>query len=345
VSATVAAAAKPAKAENDYRDLKARVAAAGLLERQPVYYAAKFVVTLALYAGGVVAVLAAGTLWLQLAAAVFMAFVFGQVGLLMHDSAHRQTNGTGRLNDVLCLLTGPVLLGVSTSWWADKHNRHHSFPNHLEKDPDVNIAGISFTQDQARTKRGLVRALNAYQAWIFFPVLLLEGFHLRFESIRYLLFHRPRLRVQEGALIAVHMAGYGLVVSTLGLWPAIAVTLVHHGLTGLYVGSIFAPNHKGMAMVDDEDDLDFVRRQVLTARNVKASPLTDFWYGGLNYQIEHHLFPNLPRNKLRHAQAIVREFCAERGISYYETGMFRSYREVLAYLHTASEPLRDIFEY
>ncbi|MDP8950858.1 MAG: fatty acid desaturase, partial [Actinomycetota bacterium] len=86
---------------------------------------------------------------------------------------------------------------------------------------------------------------------------------------------------------------------------------------------------------------DFLRRQVLTSRNVTAHPLTDFWYGGLNYQIEHHLFPSMPRNKLREAQSIVKAFCREHAIAYHETSVLRSYREILQHLHEVGAPLRE----
>jgi fatty acid desaturase len=72
--------------------------------------------------------------------------------------------------------------------------------------------------------------------------------------------------------------------------------------------------------------VNFLQRQVLTARNVRAHPLTDFWYGGFNYQIEHHLFPALPRNQLGAAQTIVRAFCAAHHIAYHEIGMIASYK-------------------
>jgi fatty acid desaturase len=81
-------------------------------------------------------------------------------------------------------------------------------------------------------------------------------------------------------------------------------------------------------------------QQILTARNVKAHPVVDFWYGGLNYQIEHHLFPTMAENKLREAQKIVRAFCEEHHILYHETSVVRSYAEILQYLHLISAPLR-----
>jgi len=107
------------------------------------------------------------------------------------------------------------------------------------------------------------------------------------------------------------------------------------------MGSVFAPNHKGMPLLDAGSQLDFVRRQVLTSRDVKGHPLTDFWYGGLNYQIEHHLFPSMARNKLKEAQVIVRAFCEERSIPYRESGALESHKEILQYLHEVSAPLRE----
>jgi fatty acid desaturase len=79
---------------------------------------------------------------------------------------------------------------------------------------------------------------------------------------------------------------------------------------------------------------------VLTARNIRHNPVIDFMYGGLNYQIEHHLFSNMPRNKLRQAQEVIRTFCSAREIPYHETGIWRSQREILGYLHRVSQPLR-----
>jgi fatty acid desaturase len=76
---------------------------------------------------------------------------------------------------------------------------------------------------------------------------------------------------------------------------------------------------------------DFLRKQVLTSRNVRGGRIVDVALGGLNHQIEHHLFPAMPRANLRRAQPIVRQYCAEHGVPYHETGFFESYREVARY--------------
>ncbi len=112
-------------------------------------------------------------------------------------------------------------------------------------------------------------------------------------------------------------------------------------LFGLYLGSTFAPNHKGMPILEKGSQLDFLRRQVLTARNVTSNPFNDYMYGGLNYQIEHHLFPNMPRNNLKQAQQIIRAYCTSHSISYYETTSVQSLKEILSYLHEVGAPLRD----
>jgi fatty acid desaturase len=95
-----------------------------------------------------------------------------------------------------------------------------------------------------------------------------------------------------------------------------------------------------MPILAADDQTDFLRRQVLTSRNVRGSRLIDFALGGLNYQIEHHLFPSMPRPNLRHSQAIVREFCHQHGIAYCQTTLLRSYAQTLQHLHQVGGPLR-----
>jgi fatty acid desaturase len=123
-------------------------------------------------------------------------------------------------------------------------------------------------------------------------------------------------------------------------WQAVVFMLIHQTLFGVFLGSAFAPNHKGMPILEKGSRIDFLRRQVLTSRNVYSGLVNDFWYGGLNYQVEHHLFPSMPRNNLKKAQKIVRAYCQEHDIAYYETSVIQSFREILLFLHQVSAPLR-----
>jgi len=312
----------------------------GLLEKQPLYYLFNILIRLSLLAASLAVLLFVGNIWLQLLNAAFLAFAFTQIGFLGHDAGHRQIFNGARRNDLFGLMPN-LLLGLSRSWWIDTHNLHHTNPNDLELDPHTALPIFAFSEEQTRSKQGLLRFLIQYQSFYFFPVLLLEGIGLRTASAQYLARAEARHRAVEASLMALHFALYlGLVFYALSLGQALLFIVVHQALFGLYTGSVFAPNHKGMPTLDSASQLDFVRRQVLTSRDVKAHPLTDFWYGGLNYQIEHHLFPSMPRNKLKKAQTIVRAFCEERDIPYRETAALQSNREILEYLHQVGAPLR-----
>ena len=117
-------------------------------------------------------------------------------------------------------------------------------------------------------------------------------------------------------------------------WQALVFVVVHQGLFGVYLGCSFAPNHKGMRIMDGDTEPDFLRRQVLTARNIRGGRVMSALFGGLNYQIEHHLFPSMPTRNLRKVQPLVKRFCAAHGVSYCETSLGGSYARVLRYLHS-----------
>lgn len=326
----------------DYRELKRLVGQAGLLERQSLYYALKIPATLAVLAVSVLTLAFVDIAGLQLVNAVFLAFAFTQIGFIGHDAGHHQIFRSAENNNRLGFICGNLLLGLSHSWWVDKHNRHHSHPNDPELDPDVEVPVLAFSEQQARSKRGLSRHVVKYQAYLFFPLLMLEAISLRVDSIRYLMEKRPGRGLMEFVLVIGHLVWYfGLVFYFLPIGLAVLFVIVHQAAFGLYLGSVFAPNHKGMPMTGAEAGLDFLHEQALTARNVRSHALTDFFYGGLNYQIEHHLFPRLPRNKLKRAQAIVRPFCDAHSIPYHETGWLQSYREILQHFHQVSAVWRE----
>src|SRR5205823_9980811 len=143
----------------------------------------------------------------------------------------------------------------------------------------------------------------------FFPMLLLQGFGIRLASVLTLVSGRARYPAMEAIGMSVHFVLYaGLLFTVLAPLQALAFILIHQGVMGFYMGSVFAPNHKGMALIDKDEPIDFFHRQVLTTRNVKPNFLIDYLLGGLNYQIEHHLFPGIPRNKLSEARGIIKAF-------------------------------------
>ena len=332
---------------SDYAQLLRIVRTAGLLRRRPVYYSLKIGLNLLLLAAGWAAFAMLGRSWWQMLVAVFLAVMFTQTGFIGHDAGHRQITGSRRADGLIGRIHGNLLIGLSYGWWVSKHNRHHAHPNQIGRDPDIGGRAIAFAPGQIQARHRFGAWLGRYQAWLFFPMLLLEALHLHVASLRALVGHSGKAKWAEAGLLAVHLGGYLTAVFVV-LSPVQAVTflVVQQGLFGVYLGSSFAPNHKGMPVMGEDEKVDFLRRQVLTSRNVRGGLLTDFALGGLNYQVEHHLFPSMPRPSLRHAQAPVRAFCARRGIPYSETGLLASYAQVLRHLHTTGrragpEPATD----
>lgn len=325
----------PGRRGSDYGRLLGLVRYAGLLEHRPLYYTVKMAANaLSLVAGWAVFVLL-GDSWWQLAVAGYLAVVFTQTGFLGHDAGHRQIFRSRRGNQIVGLIHGNLAIGLAFGWWVDKHHRHHAHPNQEGHDPDIGGGSIVFTQAQGRDRRGIGRLVARHQGFLFFPLLLLEAAALHVASVRSLLRTGIDNRGREALLLGLHTVGYLTVVAwVLSPVRAIVFVVVQQGMFGLYLGSAFAPNHKGMPILSRQDTTDFLRRQVLTSRNVRGNWLVDFMLGGLNYQIEHHLFPSMPRPCLKQAQPLVRAYCRQHELPYTETGLLDSYRQALSHLHT-----------
>ena len=324
-----------------FRELRRRIRSEGLLEKQTGYYGFKVVSALVLLGISLTVLATVDHLGIQLLNAVFLGFVFSQIAFLGHDAGHYQIARSARNNELVGLLVS-FLVAMDLSWWVDKHNRHHANPNQMEMDSDIEVSVLAFTEEQALNKPRLLWPIIRYQALLFYPILLLSSVSLRFGGVSYLIRGRDaKYPVIEPLLLFSHgvmyLAGLYLV---LGLWQGALFLLIHQAVAGLFMGATFAPNHKGMPVLTKDSDLDFLRRQITTSRNVRPHPLTDLLYGGLNYQIEHHLFPSMPRNNLRKARKLVKEFCDQRSISYHETSVAGSNWEMLTYLHRVSRPLR-----
>jgi fatty acid desaturase len=329
---------------SDYAELSSQIRSAGLLERRTSYYIAKFTLTWASFGAAWAAFVLIGATWWQLVTAVVLGVLSTQIAFLGHDLGHKQVVRTRRVSYLLGLVHGNLAVGLSIGWWLDKHNRHHAHPNHAELDPDVAPAGpLIFFPEQGAGRRGLAGWVTRHQAVLFFPITLLEGLNLHVGSIQALRTGTIRARRLESALLAVHLAAFvAAPFLVLYPWQALAFIGLHQAVFGFYMGCSFAPNHKGMPPLTPAEERDYLRRQVLTSRNVRGGRFVDLLLGGLNYQIEHHLFPSMPRPNLRRARPLIAEFCADRGIRYTETGLLTSYRLVLGHLSKVAAGQRAV---
>lgn len=318
----------------------------GLLRRRVGFYYAVFA-GLAVALGGVITgMVLLGDSWFQLLMAGALGIVLTQIAFVTHEASHRQIFASGKVNDWVGRILATAVVGISYHWWMHKHSRHHSKPNQLGADPDIEADTIVFTEADAAKSTGFLALITRRQGYLFFPLLTLEGINLHFRSILSL-FDKGRVehRYLELGLITLRLSAYVAVIFLLlPLGMAFAFLGVQLAVFGVYMGASFAPNHKGMPILENDTSLDFLHRQILTSRNLKGGWWATVMFGGLNHQVEHHLFPNMPRPALSKAREIVREYAQSMGISYTETGVFRSYGIVIDYLNRVGLSARDPFD-
>lgn len=339
-------AAGATKSTGDYSELATEIRSLGLMRRRYGYYWRRLVAIPIVYAGCVILFLWVGDSWWQMLTALLFAVVFAQTALLGHDSAHRQIFRRESWNEWTTLVLGNLLTGMSSGWWQDKHTLHHDNPNKEGSDPDIDLPIIAFTPAQAdRYRSRAAKWWLTHQGWFFFPILLLEGLSLHVSSIRRVSSRRPiKRRSVEIIFLVLRLGGYlALVFLVLSPGKALTFLAIQLGVFGFYMGMTFAPNHKGMPLVPKSAKLDFLRRQVVMSRNIRGNQVVDTLMGGLNYQIEHHLFPSMPRPHLRKAAPVVAEFCRKHDVPYLETGLFESYGIVFRYINSVGLGEKDPF--
>jgi fatty acid desaturase len=340
------ARARTRQPNSSFTALSRMIHEAGLMRRRYGYYWAKLIGLTALLVGAGFAFVLIGDSWWQLALAGTLALVLVQMAFLGHDAAHRQIFKSGRWNDWVSLIIANLLVGISSGWWQGKHNKHHGNPNKEGVDPDIDLAVFALTPERIEKHRSrTMRWLAMHQGWFFFPMLLLEGLSLHSSSIRRVFGpHRIDRRWAEISLLILRLGGYlAAVLLLLPPGKAAAFLGLQVAVFGFYLGAAFAPNHIGMPLVSRRLKLDFLNRQVLTSRNVSGGRLVATLMGGLNYQIEHHLFPSMARPYLRRAQVIVAAYCADQRVRYTSMTPWQSYRSVISHLNTVGLRRNDPF--
>lgn len=331
---------------SDFTDLTTRVKAEGLMARSYTYYVSKMA---GLLIGlGALAWLSVqvGDSWWQLGIAVALALLMTQIAFLGHDAAHRQIFSSPKLNEWTSLVVVNLFAGMGLGWWQVKHSKHHAQPNKVGADPDIQPGTVAYTPEVALGRRtAFGRWLSRHQGVWFFPILFLAGLQLHINGFARLL-SRDKVdrRWTEIAFIVIRHTTL-IAFAFLVMSPAIAATFlaVEVLVFGFYMGMSFAPNHIGMPIVPKEVRIDFLRRQVLMSRNISGGRVVDTLMGGLNFQIEHHLFPSMSRPNLRRVAPMVREHCERLGIAYHETSLARSYVEVGRYINRVGRGGIDVW--
>ena len=276
--------------------------------------------------------------------AILLALFWQQCGWLAHDFLHHQVFKNRLYNDLVGILVGNIFQGFSEAWWKNKHNHHHAVPNVTDNvvggDPDILTMPLLYWSEkliEGDNLKDLPKFLLKYQWILYWPILCMARISWLIQSVLYQFDKRNKfvtsdfLYFLEIAGLAFHHLTFFYLLSWL---PSVSQKLVFaflsQSLGGLFIGIVFTVGHNAMEIFTDSEKVtqDFVRLQLRTTRNVTPTVFSDWFTGGLNYQVEHHIWPTLPRHSLPKASRILKAFCEKHGIQYHCHGLVEGNAQV-----------------
>lgn len=353
--------------ENAYRELRAKMITMKLFKASPVYYTFKVLSNFLILSASIALATLTDSLFINMIGAVMLGLFWQQCGWLAHDFLHHQVFKNRYYGDLMGILIGDVCQGFSVQWWKTKHNSHHAVPNLHESspdaadgDPDIDtmplLAWSVKMAEQARNS-SVGRFMITWQQFFYFPLLLfarLAWAHQSWvfvfggfgqHSVKGAANDRKQMKfpILERVGLICHYGWLLLIMSRMPILNGIMYFIVGQLSCGLFLATVFGLGHNGMSVYPANERPDFWKLQVSTTRNITSNWFVDWFCGGLHYQVEHHLFPSLPRHNLKKAHALVESFCKSRGVTYYETDMVTGTMEVLRHLSQVSQEFIEHF--
>jgi len=289
----------------------------------------------------------AGETWTLLATP----FTYWIMGVnVFHDGSHFGLSRNWMVNHV----------GTYVGWWFSSplvwyHQHvigHHAYPNIPHRDPDLYHNGTF----ERHTKTLRHRSMHRHQMYTWAPIWLIGTFAMNFlKPVQMFMsgyYNRSVAVVQftQGRIVQ-HFLGRVLVFCLCHVWPfflfslgkAFAFSLVPVSLVSLCFMISSQVNHLTDENVDTRSD-DYYKHQVLTGHsfgdmNTLAGWLVYTFTGGLNFQIEHHLFPCINHGHLPYIQPIVKQVCAKHNVFYHEsTGLGHALQKYYKHMTSLSTP-------
>lgn len=304
-----------------FTDLQEQVRDAGLLECVPVRGILEMLAIIA----SLILVFTTMEMWNPFLMGLFMTLIFTRSVFVSHDILHLQYFKNKKISMLLSYPFASLILCNSSSWWIWKHNiNHHNWCNVPEKDEDIRALDGAFTPDNKGNSK-FVRSNKYLLFWgaIFFmyPAFILKSYSYVLERGKY----------TELALMMLHwLVIWGVVFYTLPLTSAIIVFVTLYLSLSAWLSLGFMTNHLGCEVFNTEESekLSWMELQMRTSRSLKGGVFVHWFYGGLNTQIEHHLFPKAPRFNLLKVQQLTRDFANKHNIKYFETSPIRAYIQI-----------------
>lgn len=331
-----------AESNEYYTELRKEVENSGLLNRTPVYYLIIFFFYLASFALLLWIVIISNKWHITALLAFPLASICIQLSFLGHEAGHRAISKNNFLNYGIGQITLSFITGFGLKSWVEFHNKHHAHPNDENLDPDISEGTpFSFTEKKAKQRAGIIKFITRNQAFLLAPAVFI------IMLIKKYVYAKPSFKKGNRSdliFIAMHYILFlGIVPYFIGFLQALLLYFIVSMGMGFWFGFSFLPNHLGMPTFKGNENYSFFEKQILTSRDIKGNLLLDFLTGGLNYQIEHHLFPTMSRKYLKKAKIIIKNFCKEKGIPYKDDSFSNAWVEVFRYINDVGKHAGDLF--
>ncbi|PIA34432.1 hypothetical protein AQUCO_03700001v1 [Aquilegia coerulea] len=340
----------------DYRKLVAEFSKAGLYDKKGHHILFSLTFVTILMAISVMGVLCSDKTWAHLASAAVLGLLWMQIGFVGHDSGHYNIMLTPKLNRFMQIFTGNCITGISIGWWRWTHTAHHIAVNSLDYDPDLqHIPFLAVSSDifssltskfygRKMTFDPIARFLISFQHWTFYPVMAVARINLFAQSFILLLSKRPVTdRALELLGLMVFWCWYSLLLACLPNWGEramyVAMSFAVSGIQHIQ----FCLNHfSAHTYIGPPRANDWFEKQTKGSIDISCSTWMDWFHGGLQFQIEHHLFPRLPRCHLRKISPFVKELCRKHNLPYISVSFFEANKMTIATLRNAALQARDL---
>lgn len=304
----------------------------------------------------VTGVLFSDSVGVHVACAAMIGFLWIQSGWMGHDSGHYQIMSGAAANRFTQVLTGNCIAGISIAWWKWNHNCHHIACNSLDFDPDLQHMPFfavsnklfdsitSYFYDRKMNFDSFARFLVSYQHLTYYPVMCFARINLYAQSFC-LLFSNRKVpnRGQEILGLAVFWIWYPLLVSCLPSWSErVMFVAVSFSVTGIQHVQFTLNHFSTDVYVGPPTSSDWFEKQTMGSLDILCPPWMDWFHGGLQFQIEHHLFPRLPRCNLRKVSPFVKELCKKHNLPYNCVSFLKANALTIDTLRAAALQARDL---
>ena len=366
--ATLADVGEPDETTAAFRKLTAELKEGGWFETDYTFYYKKVAVFALMFLGVVAGVVLSENVLVHACAGVLLGMFWQQVAFIGHDLGHNSITHDRETDSILGLFAGNFFTGISIGWWKRAHNIHHIVPNSLENDPDIQNLPIFAISTEFLTSPTfstfyehvllldrLAHLLVSQQHWLYYPVMAFARFNLYAQSLTHAMgtgVYDPSEKLWNRNLQVLFLLGFwswlSFLVYLLPTWTSrVVFFMLAHNVAGILhvqitLSHFSMPSYSGVTY--DSPTTGYLQTQLETTMDIDCATWMDWFHGGLQFQVVHHLWPRVPRHKLRDLRTILIEFCKMHNLKYHEETFFKANGIMLSRLRQVAKTAKSFSE-